>query len=82
MELPPGYATFSRACNADGIPLVWLQDVSGFDIGVEADECAPADAEVADFVVGASDESSSNDSDSGGGPRAPAAAGDRTPRGD
>ena len=30
-------ATFSRACNADGIPLVWLQDVSGFDIGVEAE---------------------------------------------
>jgi len=30
-------AEFSRACNADGIPLVWLQDVSGFDIGVEAE---------------------------------------------
>src|SRR5262249_49282214 len=30
-------ATFSRACDADGIPLVWLQDVSGFDIGVEAE---------------------------------------------
>jgi len=30
-------ATFSRACNDDGIPLVWLQDVSGFDIGVEAE---------------------------------------------
>tara|TARA_R110002072_G_scaffold145527_7_gene292136 strand:- start:1389 stop:3116 length:1728 start_codon:yes stop_codon:yes gene_type:complete len=28
---------FSRACEADGIPLVWLQDVSGFDIGVEAE---------------------------------------------
>jgi acetyl-CoA carboxylase carboxyltransferase component len=30
-------ASFSRACDADGIPLVWLQDVSGFDIGVEAE---------------------------------------------
>ncbi len=30
-------ATFSRACDADGIPLVWLQDISGFDIGVEAE---------------------------------------------
>jgi acetyl-CoA carboxylase carboxyltransferase component len=30
-------AAFSRACNDDGIPLVWLQDVSGFDIGVEAE---------------------------------------------
>ena len=30
-------ATFSRACDADGIPIVWLQDVSGFDIGVEAE---------------------------------------------
>jgi len=30
-------AAFSRACNADGIPIVWLQDVSGFDIGVEAE---------------------------------------------
>ncbi|MDP6963202.1 MAG: carboxyl transferase domain-containing protein [Planctomycetota bacterium] len=28
---------FSRACNADGIPLVWLQDISGFDIGTEAE---------------------------------------------
>ena len=27
----------SRACDADGIPLVWLQDVAGFDIGVEAE---------------------------------------------
>ena len=24
---------FSRACNDDGIPLIWLQDISGFDIG-------------------------------------------------
>ncbi|MEZ4227606.1 MAG: carboxyl transferase domain-containing protein [Polyangiaceae bacterium] len=30
-------AAFSRACNADGIPLVWLQDISGFDIGLEAE---------------------------------------------
>jgi 3-methylcrotonyl-CoA carboxylase beta subunit len=28
---------FSRACNADGIPIVWLQDISGFDIGAEAE---------------------------------------------
>lgn len=26
---------FVRACNDDGVPLVWLQDVSGFDVGVE-----------------------------------------------
>ena len=31
-------AAFSRACNADGIPIVWLQDISGFDIGVEAEQ--------------------------------------------
>lgn len=30
-------AAFSRACNDDGIPLIWLQDVSGFDIGPEAE---------------------------------------------
>jgi acetyl-CoA carboxylase carboxyltransferase component len=29
---------FSRACNDDGLPLVWLQDISGFDIGVEAEK--------------------------------------------
>ncbi len=29
---------FSRACNDDGVPLVWLQDISGFDIGVEAEK--------------------------------------------
>lgn len=29
---------FSRACNADGIPIIWLQDISGFDIGVEAEK--------------------------------------------
>lgn len=28
---------FSRACNDDGIPIVWLQDISGFDIGPEAE---------------------------------------------
>lgn len=30
-------SAFSRACNADGIPIVWLQDISGFDIGREAE---------------------------------------------
>src|SRR5262245_65924490 len=30
-------AAFSRACNDDGIPLIWLQDISGFDIGHEAE---------------------------------------------
>jgi 3-methylcrotonyl-CoA carboxylase beta subunit len=30
-------AAFSRACNADGIPMVWLQDIAGFDIGTEAE---------------------------------------------
>jgi acetyl-CoA carboxylase carboxyltransferase component len=30
-------SAFSRACNDDGIPLVWLQDISGFDIGVQAE---------------------------------------------
>ena len=30
-------SAFSRACDADGIPLVWIQDVAGFDIGVEAE---------------------------------------------
>ncbi len=29
---------FSRACNEDGIPLIWLQDISGFDIGLEAEK--------------------------------------------
>ncbi len=29
---------FARACNEDGIPLVWLQDISGFDIGPEAEK--------------------------------------------
>lgn len=31
-------ALFSRACNDDGIPLIWLQDVSGFDVGLEAEK--------------------------------------------
>ncbi len=31
-------AAFSRACDADGLPLVWLQDISGFDIGTEAEK--------------------------------------------
>jgi len=30
-------SAFSRACNDDGIPLVWLQDISGFDVGAEAE---------------------------------------------
>jgi acetyl-CoA carboxylase carboxyltransferase component len=30
-------SAFSRACNSDGIPLFWLQDISGFDIGAEAE---------------------------------------------
>jgi 3-methylcrotonyl-CoA carboxylase beta subunit len=30
-------SAFSRACNADGIPIVWLQDISGFDIGPQAE---------------------------------------------
>lgn len=31
-------AQFSRACNDDGIPIIWLQDISGFDIGPEAEK--------------------------------------------
>jgi 3-methylcrotonyl-CoA carboxylase beta subunit len=30
-------SAFSRACDADGIPLIWLQDIGGFDIGREAE---------------------------------------------
>lgn len=30
-------SAFSRACNDDGIPLIWLQDIGGFDIGREAE---------------------------------------------
>jgi len=29
---------FSRCCNDDGIPIVWLHDISGFDIGIEAEK--------------------------------------------
>lgn len=29
---------FCRALNEDGIPMVWLQDVSGFDVGIEAEK--------------------------------------------
>jgi acetyl-CoA carboxylase carboxyltransferase component len=29
---------FSRCCNDDGIPIIWLQDISGFDIGPEAEK--------------------------------------------
>ncbi|MHC4380301.1 MAG: carboxyl transferase domain-containing protein, partial [Planctomycetota bacterium] len=28
---------FSRACESDGIPVVWLQDIRGFDIGTDAE---------------------------------------------
>jgi acetyl-CoA carboxylase carboxyltransferase component len=31
-------STFSRACNDDGLPIIWLQDISGFDIGPEAEK--------------------------------------------
>ena len=30
-------AAFSRACHDDGIPLFWMQDIAGFDIGLEAE---------------------------------------------
>ena len=30
-------SAFSRACNDDGLPLVWLQDITGFDIGRQAE---------------------------------------------
>ncbi|HXI04685.1 MAG TPA: carboxyl transferase domain-containing protein [Candidatus Saccharimonadales bacterium] len=30
-------SAFSRACNDDGLPIVWLHDISGFDIGEEAE---------------------------------------------
>jgi biotin carboxyl carrier protein len=29
--------TFVRTCADDGVPVIWLQDISGFDIGVEAE---------------------------------------------
>jgi len=31
-------ARFSRMLNDDGIPLCWLQDVAGFDVGIEAEK--------------------------------------------
>lgn len=31
-------SAFSRACNDDGLPIVWLHDISGFDIGAEAEK--------------------------------------------
>src|SRR5579871_4929162 len=31
-------ARFGRALNDDGIPMCWLQDVSGFDVGTEAEK--------------------------------------------
>jgi len=30
-------SAFSRSCNEDGLPIVWLQDIAGFDIGLEAE---------------------------------------------
>ncbi len=30
-------SAFSRACADDGLPMIWLQDVSGFDIGAAAE---------------------------------------------
>lgn len=30
-------STFARACGSDGVPMFWLQDIAGFDIGVEAE---------------------------------------------
>jgi acetyl-CoA carboxylase carboxyltransferase component len=29
---------FARTCGEDGVPLVWLQDIAGFDIGIEAEK--------------------------------------------
>jgi len=29
---------FTRCCNDDGIPIIWLHDISGFDIGPEAEK--------------------------------------------
>ena len=29
---------FSRLCNDDGVPILWLQDISGFDIGLQAEK--------------------------------------------
>jgi acetyl-CoA carboxylase carboxyltransferase component len=30
-------SAFSRACDADGIPIVWVQDIAGFDVGAQAE---------------------------------------------
>lgn len=30
-------SAFSRACDDDGIPVVWLQDIAGFDVGAQAE---------------------------------------------
>lgn len=30
-------AAFVRACESDGVPIIWLQDIGGFDIGAEAE---------------------------------------------
>jgi len=30
--------SFIRACNDDGIPIFWIQDISGFDIGSDAEK--------------------------------------------
>jgi len=30
-------AAFARACGEDGIPIVWLQDIAGFDVGLQAE---------------------------------------------
>jgi len=31
-------SAFSRACDSDGLPIVWLQDIAGFDLGPEAEK--------------------------------------------
>lgn len=30
-------SAFARTCESDGLPLVWIQDIAGFDIGPEAE---------------------------------------------
>lgn len=30
-------SAFARACDSDGIPIIWIHDISGFDIGQEAE---------------------------------------------
>jgi acetyl-CoA carboxylase carboxyltransferase component len=34
-------SAFSRACNDDGLPIVWLHDISGFDIGEDSTNQTP-----------------------------------------